>query len=64
MGFMLSRSQVNVGHNGEQSLSGPKHRRPFMPSSAHGVLELGAFIGRCQPVGLQDIGEKRGDERV
>lgn len=60
MGFLLSRNRVNVAVSRAQwraVLIRSEALTAFMPSSAHGVLELGAFIGLCQPAGVQGLDE-------
>ncbi|WP_183093202.1 TM0106 family RecB-like putative nuclease [Nocardioides stalactiti] len=50
MGFLLNRNRVNVAISRAQwraILVRSETLTAFMPSSAHGVLELGAFIGLC-----------------
>ncbi len=52
MGFLLNRNRVNVAVSRAQWLAVVVRSRAltsYMPSSAAGVLELGAFIGLCQP---------------
>ncbi|MFI7481441.1 TM0106 family RecB-like putative nuclease [Kocuria sp. M1R5S2] len=51
MGFLLNRNRVNVAVSRAKwraVLIRSKALTSFMPSSAHGVLELGAFIGLCR----------------
>ena len=53
MGFLLSRNRINVAVSRAQwraVLIRSEALTSFMPSNAHGVLELGAFIGLCQNV--------------
>jgi len=57
MGFLLSRNRVNVAVSRAQwraVLIRSEALTAFMPSSTQGVLELGAFIGLCQPDGQAD----------
>ena len=57
MGFLLSRNRINVAVSRAQwraVLIRSEALTSFMPSSAHGVLELGAFIGLCHPAGARD----------
>jgi len=66
MGFLLSRNRVNVAVSRAQwraVLIRSEALTAFMPSSAHGVLELGAFIGLCQPAGIQGLDRVDRDER-
>jgi superfamily I DNA and/or RNA helicase len=56
MGFLLNRNRVNVAVSRAKwraILIRSEALTSFMPSSAHGVLELGAFIGLCQPTDNQ-----------
>ncbi|MEX5255092.1 TM0106 family RecB-like putative nuclease [Kocuria arenosa] len=51
MDFLLNRNRVNVAVSRAKwraVLIRSKTLTSFMPSSAHGVLELGAFIGLCR----------------
>lgn len=52
MGFLLSRNRVNVAVSRAQWCSiliRSEVLTSFMPRSASGLLELGGFIGLCQP---------------
>jgi len=52
MGFLLNRNRVNVAVSRAQwraVLIRSEALTAYMPGSARGVLELGAFIGLCQP---------------
>lgn len=52
MGFLLNRNRINVAISRAQwacFLIRSATLTAFMPSSASGVLELGAFIGLCEP---------------
>ena len=62
MGFLLNRNRVNVAVSRAQwraVLVRSEALTSFMPSSAQGVLELGAFIGLCQPSGQTDWREEQ-----
>ncbi len=57
MGFLLSRNRVNVAVSRAQwqaALIRSEALTSFMPSSVQGLLELGAFIGLCQPSDASD----------
>ncbi|MUN62873.1 TM0106 family RecB-like putative nuclease [Kocuria sediminis] len=57
MGFLLNRNRVNVAVSRAKwraVLIRSKTLTSFMPSSAGGFLELGAFIGLCQTTGNPD----------
>ncbi|MGE3326376.1 MAG: TM0106 family RecB-like putative nuclease [Acidimicrobiia bacterium] len=63
MGFLLSRNRINVAVSRAKwraVLIRSETLTAFMPSSANGVLELGAFIGLCQPSGSSDWRETTG----
>ncbi len=69
MEFLLSRNRVNVAVSRAKwraVLIRSEALTSFMPRSAQGVLELGAFIGLCQPTEELDWREESGErgERV
>jgi superfamily I DNA and/or RNA helicase len=49
MGFLLNRNRINVAVSRTQwkAILIRSALTAFMPTSAHGVLELGAFNGLC-----------------
>ncbi|WP_148612640.1 TM0106 family RecB-like putative nuclease [Nocardioides rubriscoriae] len=66
MGFLLSRNRTNVAASRAKwraVIIRSESLTSFMPRSAQGVLELGAFIGLCQPTEEMDWREEEWRER-
>lgn len=66
MGFLLSRNRTNVAASRAKwraVIIRSESLTSFMPRSAQGVLELGAFIGLCQPTEESDWREEKWRER-